>query len=72
MIVNNFYFARFIFVPYKANPVLVIDVDTVLAFSRPTQSFQTITRRNSQFFQKGHRIQLIQLARRDFPQSRRA
>jgi hypothetical protein len=45
--IRNLNFVRAVFFPDEANPVLVVDSDTVLTSSIAFQSFQTIPRRHS-------------------------
>jgi hypothetical protein len=54
--------------PFKANPILVIDPDAVLAFAATGQRFKLIPRWDSQFLKLRYRIQQIKFTGSHFPQ----
>jgi hypothetical protein len=51
MVVRNFNVQRILALPAEANPPLVIDADTVLAFAVVFQGFQVVAIRHAQFIQ---------------------
>jgi hypothetical protein len=53
--------------PSKADAILVIDPDTVLALTLARQSLQTVTRWNAKFFKKQDRIKLVEFSLGNFP-----
>ena len=56
------------FSPNKANPVLLVDSDAVLAFPVSRKCLQSIAGGNLQFLQRLNRIELIQFSRGDLPE----
>jgi hypothetical protein len=55
--------------PHKTDPILIVDADTVLASTIPRQSFQSVAWRHAQIFERRRRIQLIEFADRDPPET---
>jgi hypothetical protein len=54
--------------PPEANPILIVNANTVLASSSAPENFQSVARRNRQFAKLAHAIQLRQLARNHCPE----
>ena len=54
--------------PNKANSVLLVNSDAVLAFTVSRKCLQSIAGGNLQFLQRLNRIELIQLSRGDLPE----
>ena len=65
MVIHNLNILRPLRRPYKTNPKLVIDTDTVLTGTITLQCFEPIARRDTQVFQHTSEFQLLQLAPRD-------
>jgi len=62
MIVNNLNIMRFCADPGKADPILVIDTDTVLPFTFALKSFQMVSWRYFQVSQTRSDLKLTQLS----------
>jgi hypothetical protein len=58
--------------PPEADPVLIVDSDALFACAVAAQSFQAISRRNSELRELTHPIDLVQLAASCRPQGLRA
>jgi hypothetical protein len=71
VVVRDFDVVGTAILPPEANPVLIVDADTVLSDPRTAQGLEAVTRWNRQFAQCPNPIQLRQLARYDRPQRRR-
>ena len=67
MVVGHFHRARARWRPPKADPVLRVDPDAVLAGPVTPERFQSITRRDSQVLEARRRIELVQLTPNDRP-----
>ncbi len=72
MIVRDFNVGRPCFRPFETNPILVVNADTVLAFSVSVKRLQLIAGRRSEFVKRGNGIKLIKFSRSDFPNIFRA
>ena len=59
------------FTPAKADPILLVDPNTVLPGPVAAERLESIARRNLQFFQRIYRVKLIQLSCRNPPQRSR-
>ncbi len=64
MIIYNFHVVRVTFLPFKANPPLIIDPNTVLTQAVAFQFFQTISRRDTQVLQDHSPIEHSQFTQR--------
>ncbi len=62
MIVNNFNIRWAILSPYKADSILIIDTNTVLALTITLQWFKSVTRWRTEKLQRLSCIQLRQFA----------
>jgi hypothetical protein len=62
VVINDLNVFRAAVRPEKAEPVLVVDADAVLADPIASQRFQTVARRNSQIFQPLGDLELPQFA----------
>ena len=58
MVVHNFNITHPVLVPFKANPPLVINADTVLALTVALEGFQAITWGDSQIGQHSRGVEL--------------
>ena len=67
MIVNYFDCLRLFIRPAKADPVLLIDSNTVLAFTISRKRLQAISRRNTEIIQGLGAVQLIKLPAGNLP-----
>ncbi len=68
VVVCDFDFVGITILPAKADSVLVIDADAVLAFAVAAQRLEPIAGRHGEFPQIAHSIQLGQLPANDRPQ----
>lgn len=57
MVIHDFSFMRVAITPHKAQPVLVINSNAVLALAVPGQCLQAISRGNAQIVQVTRRVQ---------------
>jgi len=58
--------------PAKANPVSIVDSDTVLSLPVPFQPLEAVRRWNSQISEPVRLVELVKLALGDFPELYRA
>lgn len=56
MVIHNFHVERMGFAPNKANAVLPVDPDAVLAFPVPSRRFQVMSRNDRQILKDFSRI----------------
>ena len=63
MVVNNFHFKDIPLFPAKTNPPLLIDSDTVLAFTIPFQSFQAVGRGSFQIIKNAGPVEHPELSK---------
>ena len=69
VVIDDFYIARPRFTPFKANPVLLVDTDTVLTLAIANKLLQSIARRRLEVLELLCRIQSIELTRSDRPKT---
>jgi hypothetical protein len=62
VVIRDLYSVRSVHLPDKADAVLIVDSDAVLARAVPFQRFEAITGRHAQIAQIDGRFNLIQLA----------
>jgi hypothetical protein len=59
VVVSDFDLAGIAVLPTKADPILVIDANTVLAFSVPLERLEMIARGDRQLTEFAHSVQLV-------------
>src|SRR5258707_1348494 len=64
VIVHNFHFIGVAVVPSEADAPLIVDPNTMPAFTVPLQPFEPVARWGCQLFETLRRVQLLQLAHR--------
>ncbi len=67
MIINDFHLIWACACPRETNPVLIIDSNTILAFTLSRELLQPITWRYTQFIEHFDRVELIQFSGCDSP-----
>jgi hypothetical protein len=60
VVIDDFNVIGSILLPYKANPKLIVDADTVLTSPFSSQRFQHISRRIAKIVQAGSRIHAVE------------
>jgi len=68
VIIRNLDLARTGFAPDKTDSVLFVDTNAVLTFPISDKRLEAITGRNLQFFERLHRIELVELPRGNCPE----
>lgn len=71
MVIDDLDFTGVRPVPNKAQPILIVHSDTVLAFAIPFQGFEAIAGRNHEFVKGLDGVKLSELAERDAVNRRR-
>lgn len=69
MVVNDLDLFRLVFGPNKADPVLIVDPDAVLAMAIARQALQSVPWRNAKIFEALSGIELVELASRHGPET---